>query len=445
MEVGRVAAGLVVSEAAKITASMPLGTHTTQTPVVWGLNLFGQSRFAKNPACDITQSTSLYSMLSIPAKSIAGSIISSESEKLWALLYESPEELTPFRITSTLRPILEKLQDAKDVVNFISGIEVPLREKLSDSNDSFSQVQLNGTFIALLLPWCAQSGLAEEKIKEIAAELIVQLNAAVDKLNEELREFENALAFDGLADFFYLPIRISKLIGWCGAGLLICEQLGREPGQLRELTEDLANRILETYGSCIRIISDTQSPYILTFLFSALRFGMRDIGEQFLGLYVAHAFTDQANFARTSLEPELAHDFIKARLSGELTCTSPLVAHPSESLSTLLMMVKTYGLNETVDPYLSDLDHLAHVVFLPNTHTSFAQSLIEQGRNHNFQIGHGIWTVDDFVSRWETACGPQLASDSALDKPSVCLAALCASLLFPDRTPWFLLRPARRN
>jgi len=440
VEVGRAAADLIVKQAKKLTELMQPGTFTSQTPVVWGLNLFGQSRFSKNPAYNSDRLVSLHSMISIPSRSSAGAKISEASGRLWALLYESVEELTPKRIFEVLNPIAQNLGNESDVVKFISGVAVPLAEKVTDSTDSFALVELNATLMSLLLKWCNQSGLAEAQIEVFAVALTEQLIKQVEMLCAELAEFEHALAFEGLADFYYLPIRISKLLGWCGAGLFICDNLGGSTKELKSLMEDLAEKVLAIYEECVFVISDAQTPYLLAFLFSTLKFGSVEIGERFFGLYMWQLIQDKAHVARAGLEAELAYEFVKTRTNGALNFTSPMVAHPAEILPVLLLMAKYYGLEETVDPYLSELDHTSLVVFIPNSHLDFAQNIIEKGRNHNFQIGHGVWTVDDFVGRWHAACEPQLIADNTLDLPQVVIGAICAALLFPDRTPWFLLR-----
>lgn len=440
VEVGRAAADLISGEATTLTNSMLPGTFTAQTPVVWGLNLFGQSRFSKNPAYDSEQRVSLHSIVSIPSRSPAGAAISEASGKLWTLLYESVEDLTPLRIFNELSSIANKLGNESDAVRFLSGVAVPLTEKMADSPDSFASVELHATFIALLLQWCGQSGIAEAQIDIFASTLTEQLIAQLSAARTELDEFDNALAFEGLADFYYLPIRISKLLGWCGAGLLVCEILGKDSGEFAHLMKDLAQKIMDIYEACVFVISDSQAPYILTFLFAALRGGHKEIGEQFFGLYISQLIKDKVNVARAGLEPEAAYDFVKARSEGALTCTSSMVSNPSEVLSVFLLMAKYYGLDDVVDPYLAEIDHTSMVVFLPNAHTDFAQHVMQNGRNHNFQIGHGVWTVEDFSSRWRAACQPQLITDATLNIPAIVIGGICASFLFPDRTPWFLLQ-----
>jgi hypothetical protein len=445
VEVGRAAADLIASEAKKILQSLAGADLASQTPVVWGLNLFGQSRFSKNPVYDNDQQVSLHSMVAIPLKTEAGKTIGDSSEMLWALLYESPENLTPIKIFSTLKPVTEKLANEADVARFISGIAVPLNERMKSSSDLFSSVQLNATLITLLLSWCGNSGLVESQIREAAAQLADKLQACLDDLIREMNDYEHALAFGGLSDFFYLPIRISKILGWSSAALFILDHLGMDFSRLKEANESIMRKILDSYEACILLISDLQSPYVFTLLLATLKYDLHEMGEHYFGLYMAHLFQSKANLARPGLEPESAYDFVKARVNGDLNYESGMVSNPSESLSVMLVMAKLYGLEDAVDPYLLSLDHVSTCVFIPDLHTNYNQEIIHEGQNHNFQIGHGVWTVDDFINRWETACLPQIFRDSTLDITEVVVGALCASLIFPDRTPWFLLRPRSEN
>ncbi|WP_256594742.1 hypothetical protein [Pseudomonas sp. OV226] len=76
---------------------------------------------------------------------------------------------------------------------------------------------------------------------------------------------------------------------------------------------------------------------------------------------------------------------------------------------------------------------------IPQSYLEFSQPFVPNGINHVFQIGHKVWTVADVAERWKTACIPQMENDTSLRHPATRIGALCASLIFPDRVPWFLL------
>lgn len=444
VEVGRIAANNISREAAEIASKSLSGKFTNQSPVVWGLNLFGQSRFAKNPLYDSSRPSSVFEMTSISPASSAGREISGAAEKIWALYYMDPNDLTPKTICDILAPLVKKMDDEADLGRFIKGLATTLNNRVKGSDNSFSQIEVLASCIALLLHRCGGAGIVEAAILNLAQDLLFELDAALLAVVDELNRDEKYLAFDGLSDFFYLPIRISKLLGWAGASLIIADDVGHDSDSAQTLVKALTEKLINTYTLCLGLISDEQTPYTFVYLFSALKHYMREQGEVILGIAFAQFIKDNGEIAHTRLQPELVYDYMQQRISGKFDSAKELLAKPSEALSMLLLMANAYEMEDVVDPYLRSLDHTSHFIFLPQTHVDFVEDVIRKGRNHNFQIGHGIWTVQDLVKRWTDVCNVQLQADVCLELPAVRISSLCCALIFPNRTPWFLLRDRDR-
>jgi hypothetical protein len=77
------------------------------------------------------------------------------------------------------------------------------------------------------------------------------------------------------------------------------------------------------------------------------------------------------------------------------------------------------------------IDHLQINAYLPADYSEFGVEHIPNGFNAMFHIGHDVWSVSDLERSWPNFPIPKHASTR--------LASLLACLLFPDRTPWFLL------
>lgn len=436
VEVGRISAGLIEAEAS--TLSYSDGNPIEQTPVVWGLNLFGQSRFTLNPAYDVNRPVSIHSLVSIDSNSKAGLTISASSDDIWRLFYEPIEKITPEKIFNTIRPINLKIGNEDTISRFMSGVAVSLLEKTQHSGNSFARAEVLGTLIALLLEWTGKNGSAELQIREFTLHLQHILKSCLIDLLDKLENHTNFLVVDGLADFYYLPIRISKIFGWIGAYLHFSRLLSDEDVNDAILAENLISKLVEEYSACCFFINDCQSPFVLTALSATKDFNLIDSGLNLFGLYSSQIFKDAGKIAHSRLERERVYDFLKNRsLSPEslITC----FANPSEAISVILKMANEFDLADTIDPYMAAIDHVSHFVFIPDSYRDFSRQTIESGRNHGFQVGHGIWTTADFEERWRAGCMHQMSSDASLSSTSVRLASLCAALIFPDRTPWFLL------
>lgn len=440
IEVGKAASEAISQDAHLQATQGPDTTLMPQTPVVWGMNLFGQSRFSKNPNYDSARPSSIHEMTAVSPVSSAGVVIKESAGAIWSLYYADPNSLTTRQVFETLKPIIKDISNEHDVARFINGITTPLRARSNDSNDSFWGVQTTACSIALLLQACPESHVVEASILTLADELVIDLEVTLIALNNDLAARPEYLACEGLSDLFYLPIRVYKILGWAAAVLILKTELGHDVCSAAKLVSDLSTIIIDKYQQCLGLISDEQTPFALTFLYAALKYNMPELGERVLGNITWHFCNDKGNIARVKIDPTRAYEFLARKLENDFTEAYDLLAHPSEALSVILMMAHMYSRVDTVDPYLRCLDHVSHLVFLPSKHNDFAEKVIREGRNHNFQIGHGVWEVSDFIHRWNQTCAHQLIADISLNSKAVRIGSMCSALIFPDRSPWFLLR-----
>lgn len=438
VEVGRIASELILRESEELAASGSAGGIASQNPVVWGMNLFGQSRFSKNPLFDSSKPASLFELTAISPRAQAAEAIKKSAQSIWALYYSPPDALTPSAIRDVLRPIVNAMADEHDVTNFVSGISTTLAARAVDSDDSFARVRVLACCISLLLQYCGKSGVAEGVILKLGAQLADALRNELSAFYKDLCANPKCLAFEGLSDFFYLPLRISNIFAWIGALFCFEDLLGRDSSDIKAELKDLTEKLIETYQQNVVFVSDEQASLGFIFLYAAQKYGMGEEGERVFGNLASSFFRANGFVARPMLNLSKVYDFVRRQVSNDFAEAYDMVASPTESLSVILMAARFYKLEDTLDPYLRELDHAAHFAFLPANHIDFGQEVIQLGRNHNFQIGQGVWRCEDFWKRWEEVCLPQLSSDKSLSNVAVRLAALCSSLSFPDRTPWFL-------
>jgi hypothetical protein len=90
------------------------------------------------------------------------------------------------------------------------------------------------------------------------------------------------------------------------------------------------------------------------------------------------------------------------------------------------------GLDDVIDEDLYLLDHLPLNAYVPSDYSLFGMEHIEGGENLSFIIGHDIWRVKDVEKSWPVEL-------KQIPENEVRCLSILASLLFPDRVPWFLL------
>ena len=113
------------------------------------------------------------------------------------------------------------------------------------------------------------------------------------------------------------------------------------------------------------------------------------------------------------------------------------VAQPCELILALLRLSTLFGLDEIFDLSLEGIDHLVLNAYLPVGYADFGSEHIEGGINTLFTVGHDFWRVEELTTAWPALSLPSCAGEA--------MAALLASMLFPDRSPWFLLGGANAS
>lgn len=183
-------------------------------------------------------------------------------------------------------------------------------------------------------------------------------------------------------------------------------------------------------------MSDCQAPYVMSAMTACAAAGMTDAAERVLGHMFASTVACAARVARCDLDGSKTLAYLVARGNQPKQLTAEIAAQPTELVLALLRLSSLFDLTEEFDASLSDLDHLPLNAYLADDYRQFGQDHIMGGTNAVFVIGHDSWTIAGLEAAWPSLPAP--------DQPAVAMTALLASLLLPDRSPWFLLSAPSR-
>ena len=196
---------------------------------------------------------------------------------------------------------------------------------------------------------------------------------------------------------------------------------------------------MEHYASVCAGMSEDEAPYWAAFLTAIKTDDLNGLGELVVSTLINALVEHEGRLARPLLPAKDVCAYLKARADKDSAALKPFCNSPSETLALVFLISERHSLEEELDYNLASLDHVHLNIFIPQSYLEFSQPFVPNGINHVFQIGHKVWTVADVVERWKTACIPQMENDTLLRHPATRIGALCASLIFPDRVPWFLL------
>lgn len=340
----------------------------------------------------------------------------------------------PRAFLESVEPVLAAhAKSPGDLLADIERLFGPLAAKAGAGRDAFLAIEIRAAACVALLPYAADPVVSAWLVAEadrISSEIKVGMETALKSIREERYALLRGPA--GMANLFLLPIRLSRLLGWCGAAFHIDALLGREAEFPRDDFAALIAVLAEHYGVSMSAMSETQAPGLALGLTAAERLGLTETSELILSSTFSSLVECRGRIADTTLAPDRILNYLLTRLSDDYTDVGEDLAQPTELLTVLLLLSRLYGLQDVFDEALIDLDHVTINAFVADDYQAFGLASIEDGENDAYTIGHGVWTVDDLLRHWP---------DHAFQPPAsaaVGCTAILAALLFPDRVPWFV-------
>lgn len=382
-----------------------VASNPEQQPRFWALNVHQRAAFCRNPHFQASLDATF---------------------KHWS----------PRGFINTLGPFLAShVTSPRDQVADVDRLVGGLIVRAQDSRDTFLEAQVRASAAAALLPFCPTSVAVSDYVGAqslAASECILR---ALTRAVEELRLQKYALLSQrgGVGDLYVLPIRIWKIIGWSGAAYFVLKAAGRGGEFPAAVFAEFLDAIIEYYVLSAVLLSEKQGSSIAIGLACAAELGLRQQGETLLGVLFNSTVEIGGHVARWSIKSEDLLAYMTARYTKSFGEVFELVANPSEAIAVILRLAPLFDLGDVFDEAMAELDHVNINAFIASDYGQFSDDTIADGENHTFTIGQGVWTIDDLMAAWpaQAAQGP--------DTFAMMAAAVLASLLFPNRVPWFVV------
>ena len=363
-----------------------------QTPSSWGMNLYGPSVFSKNPFHSQDETISTHDFSFIPPASRVGKVLLNFKDELWSL-YDDLDDTEGVRdFLEVTRSAGEAVDNIDDLIILLKGVGYRFIEKFSPECD-FKQLELINAISTVLIPH-----LSNEKARIALSEFIALFKLysvrLLDDILENLQEDKYYLinkedtGFDVLSNYFYLPIRLSKLVGYFSQLLLVDEGASDKISEFLDL-------VRKDYGGHLMVISEEQAPYLHSFFGVYNILGKGGQVKDFLISYMRGYIDCSGQVAALNLPSENALEFLIQRyIQNKVE-----IEHRSNSDSlgtSLLLQSNAYGIGEDVDSVLHVMDGQSFYLFIPCDIGQFGDKVIENGFNMVLRCGSNFWTCKGF-------------------------------------------------
>jgi len=432
----------LVQDAASALDLVEIGRHvstqlratTNQTPVVWGLNLYGPPRFCRNPRYGSDPSRSLREVLQAwPTASDAS--VRANYDALWRAYSSTSADWEARAFANVIDAAIAPLAETPDALaGFVERLSATMQERAQLAEDAFRPAQTGAALAVSLLPYLEHDAVLREA-RILQSDIGLALISAGQMLVDRIENDRFALLTrknGGLSDLFYLPLRIANVLGWSAAARLMFDDGDSRRKLAEEMYTKILRMMLEHYAGAITAISDAQAPCWAIALSQALSLGLTEEAECLAGLLFSSLIDCKGQVACDDIAPEKVLNYLSARHGDDFSTAHNLVGRPSETTTVLFKVAGLLGLDEVFDPDLWELDGHAFTAYLPGDFAQFGANLIEGGTNLVWTVGHDVFRVGDVIATWPTS--------EVKPKSDVAAAsAVLASLLYQDRVTWFML------
>lgn len=442
---GRTATGVLRPEldlldAGRVIAERMTNEPANQRPVAWGLNLFGPGRFCRNP--HYSASGHSFQVPNLPVSTVLAERIRQSSDEIWNEYRMLSKDFVASRVRDLVARIVKGVPPP-EVTTFVLGLADAFVARLAMFGRKWDMVEAYATFSVVLLPIIRTDATAPSAARELIerrlrlelrliSEIVTELEADRDRLVHRRR---------AMAEHFYLPLRLAKLLAWTAQTAWAAETFGMEAAGARELALRFANQVLEHYRGTIRAMCDQQASYLFVWFELGRRFGWATEAEQIFGAVFSDFISINGRVARGGIAPEIAFDYCLARGRDPSLIELKWMANPTELLAVLLLAASDLNLEDTVDPFLDRVDRRHFNLYFPADYRDFGKSLISEGVNRSHSIGTDVWCCADYRQLFEAELANHRGKDVMPQGEIETTLIVMASLLYPNRTALALRAP----
>lgn len=417
----------------KVISTDFINSEQSQTPSSWGVNLYGPAIFTKNPFFNPEQTVATNYFSYIPPASAQGKLLFKYKEQLWKLFDELDDDDSSIRFIEIMNSVLSETKNPQEKVDLVKGVGFRFLEKYKATN-SFRQLEIICSMVSLLQ--CVNN--FSEVLDAVEELKLLYIAKGNEILKNTLTSFhsdkflfinKNDVGLGLFGDFFYLPISISKVLGYLSLLLFLDKNSKNEFFELYEI-------ILEHYGMHIRSISDAQAPYLYVAFNVLNEMGEEQKVKQLCFNYTLEYLRTFGRVARVDLPPESCLGFLFDKFHHEkVICKGQ--ANPSSLGFVLLHISSLVGIEEVIDIELHLLDHKNIYAFMTNEIGDFGFDRMAIGQNFVCKCGLDFFTVNELELKFKEFISTFDFSALKISRDDYFRLVSC-SFTLPNRVPYML-------
>lgn len=420
----------------KIYNSSNILDYNEQNALNFSLN-FGESSFTSNPFFKKNPHISKLIFTSDEYVNIESKII-----KHWDIIFEEYQKTKtnpdPIRLSKVLEEIIEN--DISSIPLLINGLESNLISRATESNDYFADITIISCLISKLLSF-SNNAIYIDLIKNLINKRKYILEEKISILLKNIKSNKNCLISndnDPFSEIYYLPIRISKILGVLWSQILINKNLNADNNNYNKQVKEYTEIVFSIYQESFICISEEQAPYIYLMDIASNNINEDTVMYNVLNKYFENIIKSKAYIASINISIKDIPLFLEYKEQYPNSFIPKLLSNPSELLS-VMMLLKNNLINKTSwNKEMIALDYKNNLIFIPDSYDDFNKIKISKGINYVNIIGKDIWTLEEFSKIFTKKYLDIIKKSSNNNNEIYSIICIITALTFPNRIPWIV-------
>ncbi|MCU6502428.1 caspase family protein [Rugamonas sp. A1-17] len=404
-----------------------------QSPVVWGLNLFGAPQFSRNPFSNTDHSKSMRILVQ-EWSGEAGGALEGHSEALWRAYASVDNGWQPRQLLDVAGPVFASLAASPvRLSRFAERLSAAMLVRAENSQDYYRPAEVAATLAVGLLPYVSNPLISSvaRSLADLACTSVFRTNTILEAALADNSDALLSIKGFAFSELFYLPIRIARVLAWGAVSAkFIIDPTAREEAAAQYAR--LLEQLLSQYEGSIVAVSDSQAPHWFAALALQCDLGFVEKAEIITGLLFNSIVANRCNLVRGDATSEQIIEYLVALDSGDFAPVVEAIERPNETLTVLIRMALKLELGDVFDEDLWNLDNVSFMAYFCDRYENFGGRFIEGGVTSSWQVGYDFFRCNELPTTWPEVVEPGSGLQSLL--------VVLASLLFPDRVAWHLLR-----
>ena len=178
---------------------------------------------------------------------------------------------------------------------------------------------------------------------------------------------------------------------------MIADHIGLLPPTDLSFLSEFISELVDKEGPQHLLLNESQGPLLGLLFIGWKNFGNLQEIEKVFGLYISDHWSTGGFILNDKCNEEQILEHLKARAEQRSQKVDDGIARPNTTLPILMLSASALGLEDLIEPYLSELNGLYISIFIPSNGNDFGAKTIRTGCNLTKKVGTNLYSCSSYL------------------------------------------------